>query len=79
MIQFTSTCCLLIKLYFELRGLDQRAYFLETVDIVSNKKVGKLPREVEQKGDSHSPKAAELSADKVQSTSYLSQIWTPNS
>lgn len=40
-----------------------------TVDLVSNKKVGKLPGEVEQKGDFHSPKAAELTADKVPSTS----------
>lgn len=38
---------------------------------MSNKKVGKLPGEAEQKGDFHSPVAAELTADKVPSASQL--------
>lgn len=40
-------------------------YVLETVDLVSNKEVGKLPRDVEQKGGFPSPKAAELTAGNV--------------
>lgn len=67
--EFPSPCYLLIKLCFESCGLDQRQYFPETVDLTSNKKLGKLPGEVEQKGDFHSPKADELTADKVPSAS----------